>query len=144
MIDSTRKPKTAMQNIQIKVNIKLSARDVIRVFDASGITRPTQDAARIEKMFTHANLVISAWHNDVLVGVARGLTDHSYCCYLSDLAVDKAYQQQGIGDALLQQVRQTLGPEVTLILLSAPSAMGYYPKLGFTHADNAFLIKRER
>jgi len=95
-------------------------------------------------MFANANLTISAWHDGSLVGVARGLTDHCYCCYLSDLAVDKAYQKQGIGDALLKQARQALGPEVSLILLSAPGAMDYYPKVGFTAADNAFVIKRER
>jgi ribosomal protein S18 acetylase RimI-like enzyme len=133
-----------MKNIQYQINTPLGADEVIRVFNASGITRPTHDTARIETMFANANLIVSAWHDGVLVGVARGLTDHSYCCYLSDLAVDKAYQQQGIGDALLKQTRQALGPEVSLILLSAPAAMGYYPKVGFTAADNAFVIKRER
>lgn len=133
-----------MNTIQYQVNAELSVADVIRVFNASGIVRPTQDAARIEHMFAQANLVVSAWHEGRLVGVARGLTDYSYCCYLSDLAVDKAYQRQGIGGALLEQVRQVLGPEVSLILLSAPEAMDYYPKVGFVHADNAFLIKRAR
>lgn len=133
-----------MKYIQYKVNIQPATEDIIRVFNASGIIRPTQDVARIERMFAHANLVVSAWHDDDLVGVARGLTDHSYCCYLSDLAVDKAYQRQSIGDAMLQEVRQALGPEVSLILLSAPGAMNYYPKVGFTHADNAFVIKRAR
>lgn len=133
-----------MKSIQYQINTPLGADEVIRVFNASGITRPTHDTARIETMFANANLIVSAWHDGVLVGVARGLTDHSYCCYLSDLAVDKAYQQQGIGDALLKQTRQALGPEVSLILLSAPAAMGYYPKVGFTAADNAFVIKRER
>ena len=133
-----------MKTIQYQVNAELSVADVIRVFNASGIVRPTQDAARIEKMFAQANLVVSAWHEGALVGVARGLTDHSYCCYLSDLAVDQAYQRQGIGGALLAQVRQVLGPEVSLVLLSAPEAMDYYPRVGFAHADNAFLIKRAR
>ena len=133
-----------MKDIHYQINTPLNTQDVIRVFNASDITRPTHDAARIEKMFAHANLIISAWHNGVLVGLARGLTDHSYCCYLSDLAVDKAYQRQGIGDALLTHVRQALGPEVSLILLSAPGAMGYYPKVGFKAANNAFIIQRER
>jgi GNAT superfamily N-acetyltransferase len=133
-----------MKTIQYEVNTELSVADVIRVFNASGIVRPTQDAARIKQMFAQANLVVSAWHEGVLVGLARGLTDHSYCCYLSDLAVDQAYQRQGIGGALLEQVRQILGPEVSLILLSAPEAMDYYPKVAFLHADNAFIIKRAR
>jgi GNAT superfamily N-acetyltransferase len=129
--------------IHYSTQAKLETHDVIRVFNASGIQRPTHDAHRIATMFNHANLVVSAWDDDSLVGLARGLTDHSYCCYLSDLAVDKAYQRQGIGEGLLQHVRQALGPEVTLLLLSAPGAMGYYPKVGFRTADNAFLIPRE-
>lgn len=133
-----------MKDIHYQINTPLNTQDVIRVFNASGITRPTHDAARIEKMFAHANFIISAWHGEVLVGLARGLTDHSYCCYLSDLAVDKAYQRQGIGDTLLTHVRQALGPEVSLILLSAPGAMGYYPKVGFNAANNAFIIQRAR
>ncbi len=133
-----------MKDIHYQINTPLSSSDVIRVFNASGITRPTHDAQRIAHMFANANLIISAWHDEMLVGLARGLTDHSYCCYLSDLAVDKAYQRQGIGDALLAHVRQALGPEVSLILLSAPGAMGYYPKVGFTAANNAFIIQRER
>lgn len=130
--------------IHYKINTPLNTNDVVRVFNASGITRPTHDTARIETMFANANLIISAWDGELLVGIARGLTDHSYCCYLSDLAVDKAYQQQGIGDALLARVRQALSPEVSLILLSAPSAMSYYPKVGFAAAENAFIIQRQR
>ena len=99
-----------MKTVQYQVNAELSVADVIRVFNASGIVRPTQDAARIEKMFAQANLVVSAWHEGALVGVARGLTDHSYCCYLSDLAVDQAYQRQGIGGALLAQSGQVNPP----------------------------------
>lgn len=133
-----------MKTIHYQINTPLSTDEVIRVLNASGIARPTHDRARIETMFTNANLLISAWDEGLLVGIARGLTDHSYCCYLSDLAVDKAYQHQGIGHALLMQVRQAIGPEISLILLSAPSAMGYYPKVGFTHADHAFVIRRER
>jgi hypothetical protein len=63
--------------------------DIIRVFEESGIVRPTHDVARIEKMFAHANLVVTAWEGETLVGVCRALTDFSYCCYLSDLAVNK-------------------------------------------------------
>ncbi|MDB5687827.1 MAG: GCN5-related N-acetyltransferase [Rhizorhabdus sp.] len=56
--------------------------------------RPVDDIDRIGRMLAHADLIIVAQDEDsgVLVGVARSLTDHSYCCYLSDLAVDRAYQ----------------------------------------------------
>ena len=125
-------------------NLPLDPRDVIRVFQSSGITRPVNDLPRIARMFAAPALTISAWHEGRLVGLARSLTDYAYCCYLSDLAVDKGYQGQGIGKALIQRTRETVGDEVSVVLLSAPGAMSYYPGLNFSPADNAFLIKRKR
>jgi N-acetylglutamate synthase-like GNAT family acetyltransferase len=133
-----------MTQIEYRHNISLAAADVAAVFDASGIRRPTKDLARIERMFANANLVISAWHENKLVGVCRALADFSYCCYLSDLAVDKAYQKHGIGSELITRVQEAIGDEVALILLSSPEAMGYYPKLGFEKIENGFIVKRMR
>lgn len=133
-----------MLKIEYRHNTSLAAADIAAVFDASGIRRPSADLARIERMFANANLVISAWHENKLVGVCRALTDFSYCCYLSDLAVDKAYQKHGIGKELIARVQQAIGNEVALILLSAPEAMAYYPKVGFEKVENGFIIKRMR
>ena len=133
-----------MTQIEYRHNISLAAADVAAVFDNSGIRRPTKDLARIERMFANANLVISAWDQNKLVGVCRALTDFSYCCYLSDLAVDKAYQKHGIGSELIARIQEAIGDEVALILLSSPEAMGYYPKLGFEKIENGFIVKRMR
>ena len=95
-------------------------------------------------MFAAADLVLSAWHEERLIGVCRALTDYSYCCYLSDLAVDKTYQGQGIGRALIERTRAVLSEEVSLILLSAPDATTYYPAVGFELAANAYIIRRKR
>ncbi len=133
-----------MLEIEYRHNFPLEAADVAAVFDASGIRRPTKDLVRIERMFANANLILSAWHEGKLVGVCRALTDFSYCCYLSDLAVDKAFQKHGIGRELIARVRSTVGEEVALVLLSAPEAMKYYSKVGFEKIDNGFIIKRAR
>lgn len=95
-------------------------------------------------MFAAPSLVLSAWVEGRLVGLARSLTDQAYCCYLSDLAVDKDYQGLGIGRALVERTQALIGDEVSLILLAAPNAMSYYPALGFQLADNAFVIRRKR
>lgn len=130
--------------IEYRHNTPLDPQDVICVFDASGITRPTKDLPRIARMFAAQALTISAWDGTRLVGVSRSLTDYAYCCYLSDLAVDKEYQGLGIGKEMVHRTQAVIGDEVSLILLSAPGAMSYYPAIGFTHADNAFIIKRKR
>lgn len=130
--------------VEYRFDARPSAHDVARVFDSSGIRRPTGDLARIERMFEHANLVLSAWDGERLVGVCRALTDFSYCCYVSDLAVERERQRDGIGREMLRRLRERLGGEVMVLLLSAPEAMEYYPRVGFERADNAFKIPRAR
>ncbi len=129
--------------IQYRLGVVPNLKDVIRVFDNSGIVRPTTDLERINEMFVKANLVITAWDNGVLVGVCRCLTDFSYCCYLSDLAVDKSHQKRGIGNHMVDMVKNEVGEKVALILLSASGAMNYYSKIGFQRIDNGFIIKRK-
>ena len=91
-------------------------------------------------MLEHADLLCSAWAGDLLVGVARSLTDFSYCCYLSDLAVDIAYQKCGIGVELIRLTQSLLHPKCMVILLAAPKAEGYYPKIGMTQHRSAWTI----
>lgn len=94
-------------------------------------------------MFAAPGLVLSAWVGDALVGLSRSLTDYAYCCYLSDLAVDKKYQGCGIGKELVRRTQAIVGEQVSVILLSAPDAMSYYPTLGFEAAGNAYIIRRK-
>lgn len=135
-----------MKNITVEYrhNYPLDPIDVVRVFDQSGIKRPTSDLPRIARMFAAPSLVLSAWVEGELVGLSRSLTDYSYCCYLSDLAVNKQYQSAGIGKELVKRTQAIIGEEVSLILLSAPDAMSYYPTLGFELAGNAYVIRRKR
>lgn len=116
---------------------------VIDLYRSSGINRPISDQERIGLMYENSNLVITAWDGDQLVGVARSLTDHCYCCYLSDLAVREEYKSKGIGKKLIGLTKEAIGPQCMLLLLAAPAAMDYYPKAGFDKTDNAFMIKRQ-
>ena len=131
-------------DIIYKINEPVSVDEVIRVFRASGINRPVEQKQRIRKMLEHANLTVTAWDGDRLIGIDRALTDYCYCCYLSDLAVDKLYQKNGIGKTMIGKIRDVIGDETALILLSAPGAMEYYPKIGFEKVENGFIIRRGR
>ncbi len=115
---------------------------IISLYNSSGIRRPTECPERLAKMYQHSNLIVTAWHRDHLVGIARSLTDFCYCCYLSDLAVREEYKHQGIGKNLIDLTRKHVGSQTTLILLSAPNAMDYYPKLGFEKILNGYIIHR--
>ncbi len=133
-----------MQEIDYRVNAKVDTKQFIDIIRRSGLRRPIDDATRIQRMIDQANLTVTAWDNDKLIGIARSLTDFSYCCYLSDLAVDKEYQRAGIGKELVRRIRQEAGEETSLILLAAPEAMEYYPKIGFEKLENAFIIRRKK
>jgi predicted N-acetyltransferase YhbS len=105
-----------------------------------GKRRPLHQPERIKAMCENANLVVTARLNGKLVGVARSLSDFSYCTYLSDLAVSEEVQKLGIGRELIRRTREA-APEATLILLSAPAAEHYYPKLGMQKHEAAFILK---
>ena len=129
--------------IRYQHNAELDVEQVIALYQRTslGERRPVHRPDVFAGMLGNANLIISAWDGARLVGIARALTDFVYVTYLADLAVDEAYQCQGIGKQLLEEVQQHTQPECMLVLLAAPQANDYYAKLGFTHNPRAWMLK---
>lgn len=128
-----------MITYQVEKNLSVAEFTEVLINSTLGERRPIQEPERIAKMLEHGNLLITARFEGKLVGVARTLTDFLYCGYLSDLAVDNAFQKQGIGKELIRRTKLEI-PQAKLILLSAPKAVDYYPKIGMTkHAHCYFL-----
>jgi len=130
--------------ITYRSDLRPETEKIIDVYNSSGLNRPTADKDRIAQMYSNSNLVVTAWYNDELVGIARSLTDFCFCCYLSDLAVRKEYQKLGIGKRLISLTKEKIGDQTMLLLLSAPAAMDYYPKTGFQKVENGFIINRKK
>ena len=128
-----------MINYQTEQNLDPNEFKEVLISSTLAERRPINDEKRIRKMLDAANLIITARDNGKLVGVARSLTDFSFCTYLSDLAVDENYQRQGIGKELIRQTKNA-SPEAVLILLSAPKAIDYYPKIGLSKHPNCYLL----
>ena len=105
--------------------------------------RPVHDQDAIRGMLRHADLIATARVGEQLVGVSRAITDFSYCTYLSDLAVDEAYQRRGLGRELIRRTHEAAGLKTTLILLSAPAAREYYPHIGMQRHDSCWIIPRQ-
>ncbi len=132
--------------ITYAVESELTVDEFIDVLHRSTLAerRPVDDAARVAKMLEHADLIVTARNAEgILVGVSRAITDYSYCTYLSDLAVDQAHQQRGIGRRLVQETHQRAGLATTLILLSAPQAASYYPHIGMEKHDSCWRVVGE-
>lgn len=105
-----------------------------------GERRPVDHPECLEGMLRHADILATCWDGEKLIGVSRSVTDFSYCCYLSDLAVDIACQRQGIGKKLIELTQTQLGPLCKIILLAAPAAVDYYPHIGFSHHPQAWIL----
>lgn len=134
-----------MASIKYRFGNDLNLDQVVELYRAStlGERRPIDDREIMANMLRHANLVVTAWDEELLVGIARTLTDFSYVGYLADLAVRESHQRQGIGVELIRKTRERLGPRSTLVLLSAPRAVGYYPKIGFSKHDSAWTLRAD-
>ena len=132
----------AEEDIRYSVGEPVAPDQYIDVLRRSGFAerRPADDFECIRDMVANANLLVSAWHGAQLIGVARSVTDFAYCCYLSDLEVDEKFQKHGIGRQLISETQQRLGPKCKIILLAAPKAVDYYPKVGFTRHDSAWVL----
>lgn len=132
-----------MKTIVYRYGNDLAVESVIELYNASGLgeRRPVDDPAIFADMLRHGNLTVTAWDGDLLVGISRTLTDFSYVGYLSDLAVRRSHQKLGIGIELIEKTRKKMGPRSMLVLLSAPQAVEYYPRIGFKQHPSAWVLK---
>jgi ribosomal protein S18 acetylase RimI-like enzyme len=131
-----------MEQITYRTGNDLDLEEVIALYVAStlGERRPVGERETMRAMLDNSNLVITAWDGKHMVGIARTLTDFVYVGYLSDLAVHKEYQRRGIGVELIRLTRAAMGPSARIVLLSAPAAVEYYPRIGFTQHQSAWVL----
>jgi GNAT superfamily N-acetyltransferase len=129
--------------LEYRFGNELDLDQVIELYRAStlGERRPIDDREIMRAMIQHSNLVVTAWEGDLLVGIARTLTDFAYVGYLSDLAVRESHQRRGIGVELIRKTRERMGPRSGLVLLAAPKAVDYYPHIGFRRHDSAWTLR---
>lgn len=130
--------------IQYRDDAHISAEQAIDLYIRSslGERRPIHNKETFEAMLKNANLIITAWDGEKLVGISRTLTDIAYVAYLADLAVDQDYQRAGIGKQLIAETQSRLGPDCMIVLLAAPKANEYYGHIGFEHNPRAWTLKK--
>jgi predicted N-acetyltransferase YhbS len=130
-----------MSEIVYTMEKSLDADEFIEVLNNSRLAerKPVDDEQRISSMCNNANLIVTTRLNGELIGIARSITDFVYCAYLSDLAVDVEFQKKGIGKRLIEETKK-ITPQAKLILLSAPGAIDYYPKIGMTKHNHCYYL----
>ena len=131
-----------MDEIIYQIEPTLTSAEFIDVLTRSTLSerRPVDRPDLIERMLANANVIVTARNQEgLLVGVSRAMTDFGYATYLSDLAVRESHQRRGIGRELIRRTQTATGG-VQIVLLSAPQAAGYYPRLGFEKHDSAWVL----
>lgn len=126
---------------QLEPNLNVAEFVDVLVRSTLAERRPVHRPDVVRGMLQHADVILTARVDDKLVGVSRAVTDYSYCTYLSDLAVDQAYQGFGIGRELIRRTHEAAGVHTTLILLAAPKAQTYYPHIGMEQHPSAWIIR---
>jgi GNAT superfamily N-acetyltransferase len=131
--------------IDYQLEPDLSVEEFIDVLARSTLAerRPVNDRPTMAKMLAHADILVTARRDGRLIGVSRAISDFSYCTYLSDLAVDQAFQGQGVGRELIRRTHEAAGLNTTLVLLAAPKAQTYYPHVGMTKHESCWTIPRQ-
>jgi GNAT superfamily N-acetyltransferase len=128
----------------LEPNLTAAEFQAVLISSTLGERRPADDLPRLDRMLRAAQVIVTARDGAKLVGISRTITDFAFCAYLSDLAVDLAYQHQGIGKKLIAEAQAACGPEVMLILLAAPAAEKYYPKIGMQHMPACWALLRQK
>ncbi|MFD3596429.1 GNAT family N-acetyltransferase [Nocardia sp. NPDC058640] len=130
-----------MWNIEIVDGTGLDVSEVQSLYRASTLAerRPSDDSERLRSMLVGSNLIATARIGDRLVGLSRSLTDTDYVTYLCDLAVHADFQRMGIGKDLIRATAAA-APRSKIVLLSAPDAMEYYPRIGFNRHNSAWVL----
>ncbi len=129
--------------IHYRDNALITAEQAIDLYIRStlGERRPIHNKSAFEAMLKNANLTITAWDDNRLIGISRSMTDFDYVAYLADLAVDQKYQRSGIGKRLIAETQSRLGSDCMMVLLAAPKASEYYEHIGFEHHPRAWILK---
>jgi GNAT superfamily N-acetyltransferase len=114
-----------------------------RLFMSAGWIREPETPEMIQNFnlpFINSTLVVSAWHEERLVGVVRVLSDKMIRSIIYDLVVDPEYQSKGIGGELLKRCIQTY-PKTEWTVQTNNENVGYYLKNGFINYPRNVLFK---
>jgi predicted N-acetyltransferase YhbS len=141
---STESPNQKQMHFALDRSVSLDEFRDLLIRSTLSERRPIDDLACLQGMLDNSDIVATCLLGERLIGIARSVTDYHYSCYLSDLAVDRDFQSQGVGSRLISLTQSKLGPKCKIILLSAPGASQYYPHIGFQQHSSAWVLPRDR
>jgi hypothetical protein len=134
-----------MANLTYRINEPLNIKIASQFYRQSTLSaqRPSDYSDAMQQMLSCANLIVTAWDDDRLVGISRAMTDFCYIAYLADIAVHRSYQNRDIEKVLILETQAQLAPSCMVITIAKPTEAHYFHSIGFTLCNSTYAIMAE-
>lgn len=124
-------------NFEVKENVIPCLNDLIALYNDVGWSNYTNNTDMLQKAYANSLLVITAWHEEKLLGVIRIVGDGYSIIYVQDIVVLKAYQHMGIGSKLIAEAMNKYKDVYQKVLLTDNESKTkvFYEKMGYVTSD---------
>jgi len=120
-------------HITIKETFELIESDVLEIYQANNWSSAQKPVALIQALLNSHSLV-TAWHNDKLIGLGNAISDGYLVVYYPHLIIHPDYQHKGIGTRILETLQQKYKDFHQQILVADANAIKFYKKHDFSKA----------
>lgn len=97
------------ESVDVTVAEAVGTDELVDLYASVGWTAYTADPGGLARAIAGSTYVVTARHGDLLIGLARGLSDDVSIFYLQDLLVRPEWQGRGVGTSLLADCLRRFG-----------------------------------
>ena len=96
-----------------------------------------------EKIIEKSSCIVTCWDDNILMGMARALSDEVRWATVIDVLVHPDYRGQSIGRNIIEKLLEEQEMQVRTIYLATPDKENFYSNLGFKTANEhcSYMIK---
>lgn len=92
---------------------------------------------------SNSDLIITAWYNDVLIGLGRTISDTTLTVYFPDLLIHPDWQRMKVGTEIMKRLLLKYEHFHNLVLVAEDNiAKEFYNKFGFEESNSALVITK--
>lgn len=129
------KHKSKNMNITISETRDIPQFKILELYQAnkwSAAEKPNE----LHKALMNSHSLISAWEGDSLVGIGNAISDGYLVVYYPHLLVHPAYQGKGIGQMIMEKMKNRYNDFHMQMLTADGRAIDFYNKIGFERAGS--------
>lgn len=122
------------EEVKYRNELELPRDLVINLYSQCGWSSAEKPDALLLAL-SNSQTLVSAWHQNSLIGLGNAISDKSLVVYYSHLLVLPAYQNMGIGREIMKRLQSHYINFHQQILLAVDNAAPFYEKLGFKYSQ---------